>query len=303
MKPGEVRARLRVWRPDLEIRSLEPLAEGDFCRAQLLNESLVVRVPKHAEASRALTREACVLSRIGHALPLEVPEPTNVADPSTGHTTLSIHEMIPGQALTRERWRSLRDPARIRSARELGGFLAALHRLDPGAVNGCGLERVEHEDELQDLVRRLEGSEGDFLSEVVRSELLGRFHENAERAGKRSWEPSIVHADVSPEHVLVDVAAGELTGVIDWGDVVIGDPARDFIFLYEDWGSDFLDLALDGYGLEAKDDLLYRVHLRYLADQLEWTLDAGREGRREDVEHGAAELRRAQLEFDGGDHD
>lgn len=51
--------RVRTCRPELEIRSLEYLAEGDFCRAYLLNGRRVVRVPKHETASRALACEAC----------------------------------------------------------------------------------------------------------------------------------------------------------------------------------------------------------------------------------------------------
>jgi aminoglycoside phosphotransferase (APT) family kinase protein len=36
-----------------------------------------------------------------------------------------------------------------------------------------------------------------------------------------------IHGDLGPEHVLMDPASGRIAGVIDWGDVVIGDPAID----------------------------------------------------------------------------
>ena len=43
-----------------------------------------------------------------------------------------------------------------------------------------------------------------------------------------AFRPALVHNDIDERNVLADPATGELTGVIDFGDVVIGDPAIDF---------------------------------------------------------------------------
>jgi aminoglycoside 2''-phosphotransferase len=103
--------------------------------------------------------------------------------------------------------------------------------------------------------------------------------------------------DVSPDHVLIDERTGDISGIIDWGDVAIGDPARDFIFLYEDWGDDFLRLALRAYARETAARLLPRIYLRYLADQLEWTLHACADGRGDDIAHGIVALDDAVADF------
>lgn len=73
------------YRPDLSIRSLTRLGEGDFCVAWLLNGRDVVRVPKHDRATRALAREACLLAAIGDALPVAIPRP----EPSSARETSS----------------------------------------------------------------------------------------------------------------------------------------------------------------------------------------------------------------------
>jgi Ser/Thr protein kinase RdoA (MazF antagonist) len=36
------------------------------------------------------------------------------------------------------------------------------------------------------------------------------------------------HADIDTNNVLADPGTGEITGVIDWGDITAGDPAGDF---------------------------------------------------------------------------
>ena len=41
------------------------------------------------------------------------------------------------------------------------------------------------------------------------------------------FAPCVTHGDLGPEHVLVS-ASGDLSGVLDWEEVGIGDPAWDF---------------------------------------------------------------------------
>jgi aminoglycoside phosphotransferase (APT) family kinase protein len=43
------------------------------------------------------------------------------------------------------------------------------------------------------------------------------------------FTPSLIHADLGPEHLLV--RDGRLAGEIDWGDMRVGDPALDYAWL------------------------------------------------------------------------
>ena len=52
------------------------------------------------------------------------------------------------------------------------------------------------------------------------------------------------HQDLGIEHVLVGPDPGTVTGVIDWSDAAIGDPARDFGLILRDLGADALAAAL-----------------------------------------------------------
>ena len=61
-----------------------------------------------------------------------------------------------------------------------------------------------------------------------------------------SHERVIAHADLGAEHILeVD---GTLTGIIDWSDAAITDPALDLARLYRDFGPRFLEALLQAYG-------------------------------------------------------
>jgi aminoglycoside 2''-phosphotransferase len=282
--------RLGAYRQELTIRSLARLGEGDFCVAWLLNGRDVVRVPKHDRAARALAREACLLAAIGDALPVAVPQPETIE--CADGFVFAVHECLSGLELTRGLWRSRPEPIRGEIARTVGRLLDALHRLDPAIGASCGLDVIDHRADALSLRGRLAGVAGSSVPGPLREALDGRLGRYAAGGPEWSYEPRLLHADVSPGHVLVDADDGRVTGVIDWGDAAIGDPARDFIFLYEDWGVDFLELALDAYPEEPKERVRPRVHVLWLIDQLAWTLDAAAAGRDADLAAGIAALAR-----------
>jgi aminoglycoside phosphotransferase (APT) family kinase protein len=61
------------------------------------------------------------------------------------------------------------------------------------------------------------------------------------------------HNDLGIEHVLIDPVTWTITGIIDWSDAAIVDPAYDFGLLYRDLGPAALDAALGAYRTDAND--------------------------------------------------
>src|SRR6266566_401550 len=47
-----------------------------------------------------------------------------------------------------------------------------------------------------------------------------------------AFQPVLIHCDLACEHIFCDPVHGVLTGVIDWGNATIGDPALDFVGLH-----------------------------------------------------------------------
>ena len=63
------------------------------------------------------------------------------------------------------------------------------------------------------------------------------------------FAPVVVHHDLSgDDHILCEPERAKITGIIDWGDVAIGDPAIDFTGLYWDCGEEFTNQVLAKYG-------------------------------------------------------
>ncbi len=55
------------------------------------------------------------------------------------------------------------------------------------------------------------------------------------------------HNDLGIEHVLIDPVTWTVTGVLDWSDAAIVDPARDFGLVYRDLGEAALSAAVGRY--------------------------------------------------------
>ena len=81
----------------------------------------------------------------------------------------------------------------------------------------------------------------------------------------------IVHGDLIADHFLLDERSGQLAGIIDFGDVALGDPAQDFLGLWI-YGSDAASRAVELYRSRTVDrGLLCRSRnhfIRYRIDQL-----------------------------------
>jgi aminoglycoside phosphotransferase (APT) family kinase protein len=58
--------------------------------------------------------------------------------------------------------------------------------------------------------------------------------------------PRFIHDDFQPEHIIVHVDSGRLSGIIDWG-AALGDPAQDFSFVAAWRGWDFTRSVLEAY--------------------------------------------------------
>jgi aminoglycoside phosphotransferase (APT) family kinase protein len=69
------------------------------------------------------------------------------------------------------------------------------------------------------------------------------------------FTPVLLHQDLASDHVLLDRETGDLSGVIDWGDVTTGDPAQDFCGFPATW----LPALLANYGGAVDTTFIERV--------------------------------------------
>lgn len=229
-EPDVATAARRIARqfPDIDICGLRVLGEGWDNTVFVTAEGVVFRFPRRAAAVPFLEAEARVLPALAPRLPLEVPDPHwhGTPDADSGWPFLG-HRLLAGTPAADV---GVSDAARRATAPVLGGFLAALHAIDPlpAGLPGDVLDRRDLAGRLPLLVERLEALRRRGLVAEARP-WLAPFDDLADPPPLSRAVP--VHGDLYARHLLVD-GAGRLTGVIDWGDVHAGDPALDLMVIY-----------------------------------------------------------------------
>jgi aminoglycoside phosphotransferase (APT) family kinase protein len=183
-----------------------PLGEGWDSAAFRVRDA-VFRFPKRAVVVPHLRTELEVLPLLA-GLPLPVPQPRWVAEPDELYPFPFMgYPLLPGVPLDESDW----SPEHVLD--QVLPFLDALHALP-----------------LHGPLARVQGWPHTPPSSIE--------HPVAERA--RAWlrahprpecTPTLIHADLGLEHILVDPDTGRVTGIVDWGDLERGDPAQDLVGL------------------------------------------------------------------------
>ncbi len=96
-----------------------------------------------------------------------------------------------------------------------------------------------------------------------------------EEPGNFRFTPRVIHGDFDTSNILVDSRSFRITGIIDFEDLGVWDPAADFLFYGE--GLDFIEQLIASYQGPLGDNLEQRMYflenrkpLSYLLTGLEW---------------------------------
>lgn len=272
-----VRRLLARHLPGWRATSVVPLGEGVDNAAFDVDGELVVRCSTHpdpGERSRRVLRESRVLATVAATSPLPVPVPRFTA----ADDGCLAYARLPGSPL-------LDLPAAQRSRRAaavgaaLGGLLSALSALPVELMaEVAGVDDTppgEWLDECRDLLPQLTSAIPGRHLPTVRAFLDADPPHPADRL-------VFTHNDLGIEHVLADPDTGRVTGVLDWGDAAVADPAHDLGLVLRDLGQEALDAALTAYevGPDRARHLRRRIdfHARCaLLEDLAYGLDTGRD--------------------------
>jgi len=230
------------------VPGLDPVAVGpadvhglDFDVAVLQDAEgrrWTVRAPRRPAVAAVVDAEARLLPLLQPLLPVPVPVPAGHCRlPEGGRCVVSAY--LPGSPL---------DAASLRAgsplAAEVGQVLAALHEVDPDVFEEAGVP-VYGADEYR--LRRLADVDRAAATGQVPSSLLGRWERALEQVAHWRFVPTPIHGDLAGEHVLEH--QGRVSGLLDWGEARVADPADDLAWVAASAPPDALDTVLEAYSM------------------------------------------------------
>jgi aminoglycoside phosphotransferase (APT) family kinase protein len=262
--------------PELGARRVLLLPSGwDFDTFDVDGE-WIVRVPKRPEVREWLRTEVALLPELPQFVSVSVPEIAVVKDEGVAY------RKMPGKPLERP----------VEGAAEtLGRALSELHGFPIDRALALGVSDVRDERWRERHERRW----AEWRARVL--PLLSSDERAAAERRERDFrsllaEPfasALVHADLGPAHVLC--ADGRITGVIDWTDVKIGDPAIDLAWPLHGLGEAFAGQLLSAYG-PMDEGFRERVGFYHLAGPFYEVVYGLEQDRADLVESGLAGIRR-----------
>jgi len=251
-------------RDGLSVRSASLLGEGWCSRAYLVNGDLVFRFPKRPDHWPELNREIRFLAWAADQLPLPVPRYIGVApDSPASPNGYAMYRYMAGR---RMRIESLTSADQSAAAERIGFFLRELHGLRPPDDIASQLPREDARFVAEECLGRAEREILPNLDAVESRTLRAIFATYQDTAENFSFDPVVLHADLSGDHVLMD--SDMVAGVLDFGDVNWGDRDYDFHYLFLDFGAMFAMDVARRYGHPSLDHLLSKMRYFALADQV-----------------------------------
>jgi aminoglycoside phosphotransferase (APT) family kinase protein len=235
LKPetDQIRTALRRYAPQLEDEPIEFLAEGWECWIYQAGD-FALRFPKsdtelswlYGNKPRdAFEVERVLLPELAVGLPVQIPVIEIFGEDGPNGMPFTGHRLIPGEVvITASR------PPTPNFGRDLGRLIAALHAFSPQRALELGVPllngprlRQARAGHYEDVIRRV----FPLVSCEARTRIEQVYEDSLNQPANFEFEPCLVHQDLDC-NTLIDSATGEMSGLIDFGDVVVGNAAMDF---------------------------------------------------------------------------
>jgi aminoglycoside phosphotransferase (APT) family kinase protein len=202
-------------------------AAGNFDSALITDvngDSFIVRVPTTPTAGAELELEIQVLkslsafsARLGFEIPQKVGE---TRDLSTGNRVL-VFKYVHGNPIDTRRMN-----AASAITQSIAKAISTIHSLPIELVQNNGLSEFSPAENIRLRVAELDRA---MQSGQVPPILLQRWEEALSDVSLFKYQPVVVHGSLAVETVLEK--GGEVSGILDWQKVQLGDPALDFGWL------------------------------------------------------------------------
>ncbi len=183
-----------------------------------LGGDMVVRLPRIEWAVANIDKEFAWLNKIAPFVPFSLPTPLRKGNPTNEYPhSWSIYNWIEGSNP------NINNVSEF-VVQEIALFINALHKVDlpNGPLSNRGVPLKEKDKETRKAISE--------LADMIDTKIVTEIWENALKIPEWSKPPVWIHGDLSLGNLLIK--NNQLTAVIDFGNLGMGDPACDLIIAW-----------------------------------------------------------------------
>jgi aminoglycoside 2''-phosphotransferase len=278
MSPEQIEQIIKENYPDFHVETCVLAGEGDDSIAYTVNGNYIFRFSKNQIASKNLEKEIKILPSLKERLSIPIPEfefiGTNSARKFVGYKKLI------GERLD-ENFKSLSQSDRQKIAVQLASFIQTLRNFPLEPARLAGIEEINYKNEITKDLKKWDEMFGtsepklkQFLHHVV--------EEYLDNPDKYKYQPVLLHADLSGDHIFYDKSTMDIAGIIDFGDLRIGDPDNELNYFYEEFGEEFAKMILAELG-DTNPKIIDKLKLFDIVGLLDEMVDGQENGDEEKV--------------------
>lgn len=263
--------------PGFSISSIKKIGEGDNSKAFVVNGNYIFRFPKKEKVKREIQREICVLPKIKSAVGIYIPDFEFISP----ELNFVGYQKINGHILSNKIFRSLPKNQKVEIYKTLGNFLTQIHSFPLSHLENCDLETMNLKEEYSDNFEKAKKEIFPIISKKKRKIISHFFNQYLNDDNNFKYAPALVHNDFSKDHILINTVNKQISGIIDFGDVAIGDLFYDFLYLLDEFGKSFLKEVFRYYDNPLQKIPLAKIQFFSLANKVQIALENLKENNNE----------------------
>ncbi|MEO0351245.1 MAG: phosphotransferase [Cyanobacteria bacterium P01_A01_bin.15] len=230
---------IRQIYPDLIINKTELISHGQNNIVLNINDESIFRFPKYEEDLQSLKREVTLLTLIQGKVSLAIPCP-RFTYLEEQQRALMGYPMLVGHPLWKEILTSTSRITQANLARQLGDFLKTLHQIPSISEFSDHLPRADTVSQLVNVFQRVRIQLIPRMRPDAQVWAINHFETFLSQPEHFSHTPVLKHGDFGASNILFDQTTKSISGIIDFGNASLGDPAYDFAGLLSSYGENFV---------------------------------------------------------------
>ncbi|BDH61660.1 6'-aminoglycoside N-acetyltransferase [Lysinibacillus sp. PLM2] len=223
---------------DVKIDHIIKLGEGSMSRAFLINQKFVFRFPKEKDGACDTEKEIKVLPLLKNYITLNIPEFIYCGKQDNGFPFVG-YNILPGDPLDEQLFLSLSSVVKEKIADQIAGFIDQIGSFNINQAKELNLQENNFYQHYLEIFQEVQEKVFPIVNKEMQDYISFRFTSYLENKDHFIYTPKLLHSDLSLDHLLFDKKRQELTGIIDFGDIRIGDPDYEYVYLLEECGEEF----------------------------------------------------------------
>lgn len=147
--------------------------------------------------------------------------------------------------MSEQQFQSLSSEAKNKMAGQIAEFMDQMSSFSVEQAKDLNIREINFHQVYLETYGEVKEKAFSLIDQEMQTYISFRFETYLENTDHFNYSPKLLHADLSLDHLLFDQKRQELTGIIDFGDMKIGDLDYEYLYLLEECGEVFTKKVMD----------------------------------------------------------